>query len=316
MTYRTLKNKGYSTAWSHSMDMRNNPWVYVYGTGSQWHQLFRYNAQTKQIYNQNGKVLDVRDSKNIEGEYVGHADSNTNRVQQRWIIRYVDKMNKTATSGIGSMGNIEIGKPFFIQSRLWMERVMYHHPNNHVYIHARKPNEKRQMWIYDEHSKTIKSFYELDRYQKEPKKHRSLDTRSGHVTVQITDSRYYQMFTYAESGHLFTKKSEGSSNENYCVVQSNVDSEGRAVYREHTRKTSGDNWYQLWDIIYVDEAPNLEKGFADEWGMWINRPFHIVSEFGENRYLDLVSNRVVIKTRNSRESQLFRFDMKYRTIKV
>ena len=163
MTYRTLKSKGYSTAWSHSLDMRNSNWLYVYGTGSQWHQLFRYNQQTKQIYNQNGKVLDIHTNKDREGEYVGTAGSDTKRVQQRWTIRYVDKMNKTATSGIGSMGNIEIGRPFFIQSQLWMQRVMYHHPNNHVYIHARKPTEKRQMWIYDEHSKTIKSFYEVDR---------------------------------------------------------------------------------------------------------------------------------------------------------
>jgi len=70
MTYRTLKNKGYSTAWSHSLDMRNK-WTYVYGTGSQWHQLFRYNKQTKQIYNQNGKVLDIQDNKDQEGAYVG-----------------------------------------------------------------------------------------------------------------------------------------------------------------------------------------------------------------------------------------------------
>jgi hypothetical protein len=50
MQYRTLKCKGYSTAWSHSLDMRNT-WMYVYGTGSQWHQLFKYNKQTKQVWN-------------------------------------------------------------------------------------------------------------------------------------------------------------------------------------------------------------------------------------------------------------------------
>jgi hypothetical protein len=91
-------------------------------------------------------------------------------------------MNKTATNGTGS-SNIEIGRPFYIQSQLWMQRVMYHHPNNHVYIHARKANEKRQQWIYDEHSKTIKSFYEVDRNPKNPKSHRSLDARSTHITV-------------------------------------------------------------------------------------------------------------------------------------
>jgi len=224
-------------------------------------------------------------------------------------------MNKTATSGEGSSG-IDIGRPFYIQSQLWMQRVMYHHPNNHVYIHARKTNEPRHQWIYDEQSKTIKSMYSIKQAGKNHKNHRSLDSRSGHITVQTTDSRYYQMWTYAESGHLYTDKARDTSNQYFAVVQSNVDSEGRAVYRETTRKNDGDNWYQLWDIVYCDSAPNLESGYNSDWGMWINRPFHIVSEFGEGRFLDLVSNRGVIKTRNNRESQVFRFDMRYRTIKV
>jgi hypothetical protein len=214
------------------------------------------------------------------------------------------------------MGNIMIGRPFYIQSRLWMQRVMYHHPNNHVYIQSRKTNEKRHQWVYDEHSKTIKSVYSIEQAGKNTKNQRSLDTRSGHVTVQITDSRYYQMWTYTSEGHLFTDVGLGHAKKNYAVVQSNVDAENRAVYREHNKKTSSqDNWYQLWDIVYVDDAPDLEKGFAEEWGMHINREFHIISEFGENRFLDLVSNRAVIKTRNARDSQVYRFDMKYRTIK-
>jgi hypothetical protein len=91
-----------------------NTWMYVYGTGSQWHQLFRYNTQTKQVYNQNGKVLDLTTNNDREGEFVGTANSDPKRVQQRWIIRYTDKENKTATSGTGSIGDIKIGKPFFI----------------------------------------------------------------------------------------------------------------------------------------------------------------------------------------------------------
>jgi hypothetical protein len=123
------------------------------------------------------------------------------------------------------------------------------------------------------------------------------------------------MFTYSPSGHLYTDVGEGYNKQNFAVVYGNVDAENRQVYREHTKKTDGDNWYQLWDIVYVDEAPNLEEGYAEEWGMHINRPFHIISEFGENRFLDLVSNRGVIKTRNGRDTQVFRFDMRYRTLK-
>jgi DNA-binding transcriptional regulator of glucitol operon len=115
MTYRTLKNKGYSTAWSHSLDMRNT-WMYVYGTGSQWHQLFRYNPKTRQFYNQRGKVMDINNGNKIkdqEGEYVGAADSNTNKQEQRWTIQYLDEMVQESRNGTGSMG-FEINRPFYI----------------------------------------------------------------------------------------------------------------------------------------------------------------------------------------------------------
>jgi hypothetical protein len=123
------------------------------------------------------------------------------------------------------------------------------------------------------------------------------------------------MIEYLPSGHLMVDTAQGNNNKWYAVVYGNHDSEGRQVYRENTKKTSGDNIYQLWDIVYSDVAQDLTKGYAEEWGMHINRPFLIQSEFGEGRFLDLVSNRGVIKTRNGRPTQVFRFDMQYRTLK-
>lgn len=58
------------------------------------------------------------------------------------------------------------------------------------------------------------------------------------------------------------------------VVQGNHDSEGRAIYREHTSK---DEAYQKWNIVYVDEAGNMKDKIAREWGMEPDRPFHIIS---------------------------------------
>jgi len=69
--------------------------------------------------------------------------------------------------------------------------------------------------------------YEIDKQKKNVKNHRSLDSRSGHITVQITDSRYYQMWTYTAEGHLYTDESMGNAKKNYAVVYGNVDSEGR-----------------------------------------------------------------------------------------
>jgi len=43
--------------------------------------------------------MDVTTDKDQEGEYVGTADSKTGRVQQRWIIKYVDQMDKEVKGG-------------------------------------------------------------------------------------------------------------------------------------------------------------------------------------------------------------------------
>jgi hypothetical protein len=109
---RTIKSQGYSTEWSHSLDMRNQ-WMYVYGTGSQWHQLFRYNKNTKQFYNQRGKIMDLKSGKDQEGEYVGTDDAKKGRTEQRWTIKYLDQTTGPATKGKGSMG-LDIGRPFYI----------------------------------------------------------------------------------------------------------------------------------------------------------------------------------------------------------
>jgi len=164
------------------------------------------------------------------------------------------------------------------------------------------------LWVYDEKSKTILSYEKLQ----SNKQRWSLDNRGGHIRVYQTDSRWYQLWDYLPTGHLRTDTAVGASQKMYAVVQSNVDAENRPVYRENKEK---DEDYQKWDIVYADEVDNTQEKLIEDWGLWANREFHIVSEFGENRFLDLVSNRAVIKTRNSRPTQIFRFDMQYRTIK-
>jgi hypothetical protein len=99
-------------------------------------------------------------------------------------------MDQVAKNGTGSRGFV-IGKPFYIMSRLWMQRVITHHSNNHAYITSIKVGQKtnnRQLWVYDEVSKTIKSFYEMKDRNNDK---RVLDVRSTHITIQNMDSRWY-----------------------------------------------------------------------------------------------------------------------------
>ena len=76
---------------------------------------------------------------------------------------------------------------------------------------------------------------------------------------------------------------------------------------------------QQWDIVYVDEWKG-EPGKGDlneDFNLYIQRPFYIVSELSSHRYLDLINNRnMVIKTRNGRNTQQWWFDQTSLTIKT
>jgi hypothetical protein len=100
-------------------------------------------------------------------------------------------------------------------------------------------------------------------------------------------------------------------------IQSKLDQENRQVVRE--KRQEGKDWEsQKWNIVYKDDDDKdggSDSGYNKDWGMHVNREFHIVSEAGENRRLDLVSNRLVIKTPTNRPSQIFKFDIKTGTIK-
>lgn len=98
-------------------------------------------------------------------------------------------------------------------------------------------------------------------------------------------------------------------------VSGGVDDENRNVitYNKH----GGLN--QQWDVIYADEYPDEPtKGELNkDFGLFVERPFYIVSQLQENRYLDIINNKnFVIKTRNGRTSQSWYFDQKSMTIKT
>jgi hypothetical protein len=71
--------------------------------------------------------------------------------------------------------------------------------------------------------------------------------------------------------------------------------------------------------MYVDEwKGEPQKGELNEkFGLYVERPFHIVSQLPENRYLDLINNRnMVIKTSNGRNSQVWYFHQLSLTIRT
>lgn len=84
-------------------------------------------------------------------------------------------------------------------------------------------------------------------------------------------------------------------------VSGGVDTENRniIVHQKHGKIN------QQWDVIYVDEwKGEPTKGQLNEdFGLYVDRTFHIVSQLASNRYLDLINNRdFVIKTSNTRKT--------------
>jgi len=67
--------------------------------------------------------LSVTGAKDVEGTYV-IAAAKKNEASFKWTIRYMDKMNATRTKGLNTERNLHINRPFYIQSKLWMERVI------------------------------------------------------------------------------------------------------------------------------------------------------------------------------------------------
>jgi hypothetical protein len=98
-------------------------------------------------------------------------------------------------------------------------------------------------------------------------------------------------------------------------VSGSVDDENRNIiaWNKHGKIN------QQWDIVYADEYPeDPKKGELNkDFGLYVERPFYIVSELPEHRYLDLINNRnMVIKTQNGRNTQVWYFHQQSLTIRT
>jgi len=98
-------------------------------------------------------------------------------------------------------------------------------------------------------------------------------------------------------------------------VSGNVDQENRniEVHNKHGRIN------QQWDIVYTDEwKGEPKKGELNEdFGLYVERDFFVVTEMKSNRYLDLINNRnFVLKTPNGRKTQVWYFHQQTLTIRT
>jgi len=155
-------------------------------------------------------------------------------------------------------------------------------------------NAKESLWTFDQVSKTIKSVAYTSK---------SLDVRNTNLYTYTTDSRWYQLFKY-NGKTLIDSRGQ-------AIVFKGIDRENAVCARE------GNNGkiHQQWTILYQDKSKEFfTSKYNEEFGFYYNRPFHIVSDLPKHRYLDFIGNKVVIKTSNGFDSQVWSFDRKSRSI--
>jgi hypothetical protein len=96
-------------------------------------------------------------------------------------------------------------------------------------------------------------------------------------------------------------------------VHGNRDEESRniIVWNKHGRTN------QQWDLIYADQWKRdpIKGELNEDFGLYVDRTFYIVSEMGKKRYLDLVGRNFVIKTANGRNTQQWYFHQQSLTIR-
>jgi len=80
--------------------------------------------------------LTVYQNKDVEGQYTQHLAKIEND-SQRWELTYLDKMNKTRTSGMNKNRNLEINKPFYIISDMLFDRVITVGPSKNLILQSR-----------------------------------------------------------------------------------------------------------------------------------------------------------------------------------
>jgi len=73
--------------------------------------------------NVRGKVLDVQGGKDAEGTNVQSWKKNGSKAQ-KWTIIYADKKDEIRSKGTNKKFGFDINRPFYLQSRMAMKRVV------------------------------------------------------------------------------------------------------------------------------------------------------------------------------------------------
>jgi hypothetical protein len=153
-TIKSSRTKSYSWDIQSSGGSSN---MQVYSTNSRWFQLFKWD-KSGTFYNvKNLKVLDVAGGKDEEATNVQVWKKNGSKAQN-WKLTYVKDAAKIQTKGLNKNFGIEIERPFFLVSKLWMNRVVECVGASNLVLKTLKTTNKGQQFFLDDKTQTIQSF--------------------------------------------------------------------------------------------------------------------------------------------------------------
>jgi hypothetical protein len=180
---KTIRTRYNNQSWDIKSAGRTNN-MQIWSTNSGWFQVFQFqNGQFVNPYN--NKVISVDGTKDNEGQGV-IVDGNQKRPDQKWKILYLDQAKPLRTKGFNKEFGFHINRPFYVRSRMPMQRVIECHGANNVWLKRWRKNALGQQWYFDEVSKTIKS---------QQWKSHSLDIQgngsSSNVRCTTTNSRWW-----------------------------------------------------------------------------------------------------------------------------
>jgi len=184
-----------------------------------------------------------------------------------------------------------------------MHRVVEAKGNNNISLMRWAKNRKAQQWKFDPVAKVLRNMNWTNYIMEIP-------SNGGANNLKISgtiSSRWWQLFRW-QAPHLVNEKGK------VMDVHGGVDDENRNIIVWNKHK--GLN--QQWDLVYADEYPDEPKKgeLNKDFGLYVDRPFYVVSQLNSHRYLDMINTRqFVIKTRNGRTSQTWYFHQQSLTIR-
>lgn len=313
---RTIKNMKTK---SHSINIQNNGKgtnMEIRNTNSASYQMFKFDGAYL-ISIKDNNVIQVPGDKDEEGQSVT-IGAKTKSVGQRWKIVFVDEAPKEATEGMNKDFGLMINKPFYIVSAMHMHRVMDASSLPNIRMKRIDPSRgnKGQLFMFDGQTKTLKNV----QHTSHSITIQSSGNNSG-IRMETTNARWFQMFKF-ENHNIVNEKGKiievqgHVDNENQPVVMANKPG-SKAQLEEGTELTAEHPLFQEWNVIYADAMPaEPKKGEINkDYGLFVERPFHIVTHLSSERFIDLVGNNMVMKTPNGFKSQLWWFDQATYTIR-